>query len=244
MAIEINNLSSIHAYEKSAGLENANPDNQGRRALGQPEQANQAHQTNQANQPDLPEKASMQATQMTIRTERQASLVAHLFGDGTSASADSLKLTFQAAMGKINEVLSAEFGITEGDTAPISQEALKTQGGMEYWTPENTAKRIVDGSTAFLTSFQAANPELKGEDLINRFLAVVGGGITKGFDEAKGLLGDLNVLKGDIANNIESTFQLVQDGLHNFRNQQLGITETAVPVTETVKTDTTNSDKS
>ncbi|WP_019556626.1 DUF5610 domain-containing protein [Thiomicrorhabdus arctica] len=238
MAVEMNNLSSIQAYQKSAGLDHANTDNQGRRALGQPEQANQA------NQPDLPEQASLQATQATIRTERQASLVAHLFGDGKSASADSLKLTYQAAIEKINEVLSAQFGISEGegDTAPISKEALKTQGGMEYWTPENTAKRIVDGSTAFLTGFQAANPELKGEALMDRFMDVIGGGIAQGFDEAKGLLGDLDVLKGDIATNIESTFKLVQEGLQNFRNQYLGTTETAVPVTDTAKTktDTTN----
>ena len=246
MAVEMNNLSSIQAYQKSAGLENANPDNQGRRALGQSEQASQARQTNQANQPNLPEQASMQATQMTIRTERQASLVAHLFGDGTSVSADSLKLTFQAAMEKINEVLSAEFGISEDGTAPISNEALKAQGGMEYWTPENTAKRIVDGSTAFLSSFQAANPELEGEALMDRFIEVMSGGITQGFDEAKGLLGDLDVLKGDIASNIELTFKLVQDGLQNFRNQYLGITETAVPVTETVdaEMDSRNSDNS
>ena len=227
MAVEMNNLNSIQAYQKSAGLENAHSENQGRHTLGQPGHANQARETNQANQPELPEKASMQASQMTIRNERQASLVAHLFGDGTSASADSLKLTFQAAMEKLNEVLSAEFGIEEGGTAPISEEALKAQGGMEYWTPENTAKRIVDGSTAFLAGFQAANPELEGEALMDRFLEVVGGGIAQGFDEAKGLLGDLDVLKGDIADNIESTFTLVQDGLQNFRNQYLGITETA-----------------
>ncbi|MGM0541401.1 MAG: DUF5610 domain-containing protein [Pseudomonadota bacterium] len=242
MAIEINNLSSIQAYQKSAGFENENPDSQGRRALGQPVQANQTSQTDQANQPNLPEKASMQATQMTIRTERQASLVAHLFGDGASASTDSLKLTFQAAMEKINEVLGAQLDITEGGSAPISEEALKAQGGMEYWTPENTAKRIVDGSTSFLTGFQTANPDLEGEALMDRFIEVIGNGIAQGFDEATGVLGDLDVLKGDIANNIESTFKLVQEGLQNFRNQYLGITETALPITETAETDSTEND--
>jgi hypothetical protein len=227
MAVEINNASPIQAYQNSAGLDKTNPENQGRRALGQPIQANPASETNQAKQPELPEKASLEATQATMRTERQASLVTHLFGDGTSVTTDSLKLTFQAAMEKINEVLSAEYGIAEGDTAPISEETLKTQGGMEYWTPENTAKRIVDGSTAFLAGFQAANPDLEGEALINRFLEVVGGGITQGFDEAKGLLGDLDVLKGSIADNIESTYKLVQTGLQDFRDQFLGITETA-----------------
>ncbi len=226
MAIETNNLSSIQAYQKSASIEGANQSNRG---LSQAEQANQSKSA---------DKISPQATQETIRTERQASLVAHLFGDKNSASSDSLKLTYQAAMEKINEILSAEFGIEKGGTPPISNEALKAQGGMDYWSPENTAKRIVDGSTAFLASFQAANPKLEGEALIDRFLEVVGGGIAKGFEEAKGLLGGLDVLKGDIASNIESTFKLVQEGLQNFRSQYLGTLETVVaPETGKVKTD-------
>ena len=96
---------------------------------------------------------------------------------------------------------------------------------MEYWTPENTAKRIVDGATAFMTGFQSAHPELEGEELINKFLDVVGGGLTQGFDEAKGILGDLDVLKGDIADNVATTYKLVQDGMQNFKNQFLGITD-------------------
>jgi len=224
MAIDTNNLGSIQAYQKLAGLapEQANTDNKGKRVHGQPE---------------LPPKASIQATEMTIRNERQASLVAHLFGDGQSAASDSLKLTFQAAIEKINEVLMAEMPTSEeGDAntiAPISEEALTSQGGMEYWTPENTAKRIVEGATGFLSGFKAANPELGDEALMERFMEVVGGGLTQGFDEAKGLLSDLDVLKGDIADNIESTYQLVQDGMLNFKNQYLGVPE---PIDETANT--------
>lgn len=222
MAIEMNKLNSIQAYQNSARLENANPNNNGQSALGF------LDQVKQANKAELPEQASAQATQSSMRTERQASLVAHLFGDGKSANESSLKLTFQAAIEKLNEVLSAEFNLEDNAAAPISEETLKQQGGMEYWTPENTAKRIVDGSTAFLAGFQAANPELEGESLMDRFMEVVGGGVTQGFDEAKGLLGDLDVLEGDIAENIAKTYTLVQEGFQNFRNQYLGITETAV----------------
>ena len=226
MAIDTKNLGSIQAYQKLAGLapEQANPNNNGKRVHGQPE---------------MPEQASVQTSQMTIRNERQASLVAHLFGDGQTAETNSLKLTFQAAIEKINEVLMAEMpqpAEGETQTAPITEEAIKEQGGMEYWTPENTAKRIVDGATAFISGFQAAHPELEGEELINKFLEVVGGGVTQGFDEAKGILGDLDVLKGNIADNIATTFQLVQDGMQSFKNQFLGITdslaETANPSPE------------
>ncbi len=161
----------------------------------------------------------------SMKTAQQASLVAHLFGDGQSTNESALKLTFQAAIDKVNEILSAEFKLDEGAVAPISEDALKQQGGMEYWTPENTAKRIVDGSTAFFASFQAANPDLEGEALVDRFIEVMGGGVTQGFEEAKNILGDLKVLEGEISNNIDKTYALVQEGFQNFRNQYLGITD-------------------
>lgn len=203
MTIDINNANSIQSYKNT---ENQNVANQKRVS---------AEDTSEKIDPTQPSSLS------TMKTEQQASLIAHLFGDGQSANESSLKLTFQAAIEKLNEILSAEFGLTEGAAKPIGENTLKQQGGMEYWTPENTAKRIIDGSTAFFTAFQSANPELEGEALIDRFIEVVGGGVTKGFEEAKGLLGDMDVLEGSIADNIEKTYSLVQEGFQNFRNQFL-----------------------
>jgi len=202
MAIDINNNNPIQAYQNTI-----------KQPLATPE----------VNAKDSPNKIEASPLS-TMKTDQQASLIAHLFGDGKSASESSLKLTFQAAIEKLNEVLSAEFGLPEEAAAPISSEALKQQGGMEYWTPENTAQRIVDGSTAFFSAFQSANPELEGEALIDRFIEVVGGGVTQGFEEAKGLLGDMKVYEGNIADNIDKTYALVQEGFQNFRNQYLGIT--------------------
>lgn len=230
MAIDTKNLGSINAYQKLSTL---------------PTEQARTHNPNAVNNNEsFAEKTQLEANQMTIRNERQASLVAHLFGNGQSAETQSLKLTFQAAIDKLNEVLTADMPTTEdgeSNTAPISEEALKAQGGMEYWTPENTAKRIVSGATTFLPGFQALHPELEGEALMDKFLEVVGGGLTLGFDEAKGLLGDLDVLKGDIADNVDSTYQLVQDGLQNFKNQFLGINnssdETPLMASETDNTE-------
>ncbi len=218
MAIDINKANPVQAYQSNANLN----------ALNQSDKSNKLDSTQ--SEPSTP------ITATELKTAQQASLIAHLFGNGNSASESSLKLTYQAAIEKINEVLSAEFGLTEEATAPISEEALKQQGGMEYWTPENTAKRIVDGSTAFFSAFQSANPDLEGEALIDRFIEVMGGGVTKGFEEAKGLLGDLDVLEGSIADNIEKTYALVQEGFQDFRNQYLGIsdehnTEASSPIT-------------
>ena len=206
MAIDINKANPIQAYQNNANL---NPVKQ-----------------SDTTKPVDPTEAKTPSTSSELKTAQQASLIAHLFGDGQSINENTLKLTYQAAIEQLNEVLSAELNQTEEATAPISAETLKQQGGMEYWTPENTAQRIVEGSTAFFSAFQAANPELEGEALVDRFIEVIGGGVSKGFEEAKGLLGDLDVLEGSIADNIEKTYTLVQEGFQNFRNQYLATNNT------------------
>lgn len=206
MAIDINKANPIQAYQNNANL---SPVNQ-----------------NDKSKPVDSTEPKTASTSSELKTAQQASLIAHLFGDGQSTNENTLKLTYQAAIEQLNETLSAELNLAEGVASPISAETLKQQGSMEYWTPENTAKRIVDGSTAFFSAFQAANPELEGKALVDRFIEVVGGGVTKGFEEAKDLLGDLDVLEGNIANNIEKTYTLVQEGFQNFRNQYLGISDT------------------
>jgi hypothetical protein len=216
MAIDINNTNPIQAYQKTANQNIAG------QKVADPE--------NTTNKIDPTETSSLS----TMKTDQQASLIAHLFGDGKSANESSLKLTFQVAIDEINKILSSEFGLTEGVATPISEETLKQQGGMEYWTPENTAQRIVDGSTAFFAAFQSANPDLEGEALIDRFIEVVGGGVTQGFEEAKNLLGDMKVLEGSIADNIDKTYTLVQEGFQNFRNQYLGISNITDVDTTTV----------
>ena len=219
MAIDINNTNPVQAYQNTA-----------KQPLATPKEVNSVVPTNQT---DPTEPSSLS----TMKTNQQASLIAHLFGDGKSANENSLKLTFQAAIEKLNEILSAELGLTEDASAPISEETLKQQGGMEYWTPENTAQRIVDGSTAFFTAFQSANPDLEGEALVDRFIEVVGGGVTQGFEEAKDLLGDMKVLEGSIADNIDKTYALVQEGFQNFRNQYLGLSNVADADTTPSKSD-------
>ncbi|RUM90448.1 MAG: hypothetical protein DSZ27_08945 [Thiomicrospira sp.] len=191
----------LMAYQKLAGHDNRN------------EQAQSANKSEQH-----PGQGQIKADQMTIRNERQASLVAHLFGDSSKAIENSLKMTFQAAIEKLNETLTPELGENA-----ISQEALKKQGGMEYWTPENTAGRIVSGATAFLPAFQKAHPELEGEALMQEFMSVVGGGLQQGFDEAQGILSDLNVFDGQVKETFSATTDLVSKGMENFRREFLSL---------------------
>ncbi|WP_024850765.1 DUF5610 domain-containing protein [Hydrogenovibrio kuenenii] len=177
------------------------------------------------------------------KSSQQSSIVTSLFSNKESAPSDALKMTYQAAISKLNEILSADAKATgetstdksknNSDTAPISEKNLKKQGGIEYWSPENTANRIVSGSTAFLNGFQKIHPELQGQALMDKFNEVVGGGLKQGFDEAKGILSDLKVFDGQIKDNFNSTWDLVTKGMTDFTNKYLGITPTQTASTDT-----------
>ena len=219
MAIDTKNFGPIQAYQKLTEL------NESKLNQSSPNGSEQSKGVENAL-----ERVSSNVTKAEMRVEQQASLVSHLFGDGATTLNSAMKITYQSAIEKLNEILMANQELTaatdgaqklDNTVNPISEEALQSQGGMEYWTPENTAKRIVEGASAFFASFQTANPELEGEALMDKFIDVVGGGLSKGFDEARSILGDLNVLEGDISDNIDLTYGLVQDGLETYQKEFL-----------------------
>lgn len=218
MAIDTKNIGPIQAYQKLTEL------NENKHIKG-----NDSDPTKGI--ANALEKVANNVSKTEMRVEQQASLVSHLFGDGSTTLNSSMKITYQSAIEKLNEILMADMGFTTNGeeissdesetTKPISEEALQSQGGMEYWTPENTAKRIVEGASGFFEGFKKAHPELEGEALMNHFMDVVGGGLTQGFEEARGILDDLNVLEGSIAENIDLTYDLVQQGMQSYQKDFL-----------------------
>jgi hypothetical protein len=160
----------------------------------------------------------MKFDQIAIRNENQASLVAHLFGNSDEAIGNALKMTYQSAITNLNDILAPDLGENA-----ISLENLEKQGGMEYWSPENTADRILSGATGFLEGFKKVHPELEGEELMNKFMEVVGGGLQQGFDEAQGILEELKVFDGMVKDNFTATTDLVNKGMENFRRDYLGL---------------------
>jgi hypothetical protein len=151
----------------------------------------------------------------TADIEQHSSIVSHFFDDKTAVNSDSMKLTYQAAIEKINELMSIET-----DAEFISQKKLE-QSGIEYWSPTNTANRIIEEASFFLSAFKKANPELEGKDLMDKFNEVIGGGLKQGFTEAEKILGDLKVFDGEVKDNFAKTFSLVEQGMLDFRNTQL-----------------------
>lgn len=62
-------------------------------------------------------------------------------------------------------------------------------------------------------------------DAAKKFSKIIGGGIDKGFVEARKILDGLQVLENDIASNINLTYDLVQDGLQTFIDKYAGVKE-------------------
>lgn len=120
---------------------------------------------------------------------------------------EAMALLYRTALDGINEALKAELG----DNA--IQKAYEQ--GLDV-SPEVTADRIVQMSTAFFDAFYSSRQHMSPDEALEAFVDVIGRGIDQGFAEARQILDGLNVLEGDIASNIDRTYQLVQQGLQDF----------------------------
>lgn len=85
-------------------------------------------------------------------------------------------------------------------------------------SPEATAQRIVSLSTGGFARFMGANPDLDKQAALQAFMEEIKNGIEQGFKESRDILDNLEYLEGDIASNINKTYDLVQNGLEEFIN--------------------------
>ncbi|MBW8183384.1 DUF5610 domain-containing protein [Shewanella nanhaiensis] len=125
-----------------------------------------------------------------------------------SSSNEPLVLLYRAAIEAINEELAPSMG----------ENALQTayDNGVDT-SPEATADRIVSFATNFFSLYQEQNSNMSFDEQLTSFMEIIGGAIDQGFDEAKDILNGLQVLEGDIADGVEQTYSLVQDGLLAFK---------------------------
>ena len=122
-----------------------------------------------------------------------------------NASNEPLALVLKSALTGINEQLAPQFG----------ENAIQNAASQDN-SPDGTAGRIVSLSTAFFQAFKDKNPGLSDDAAAKKFLDTIKGGIEQGFKEARDILGGLKVLNGDVASNIDKTYDLVQQGLAKF----------------------------
>lgn len=121
---------------------------------------------------------------------------------------EPMALLYKTALDAINEALDPT-----QETKPI-QTAYDNQVDV---SPEATASRIVSLATGFFHAYQQQNPEIVVEESLNEFMSIISGGIDQGFKDARDILDNLSVLDGKIATDIDSTYDLVQEGLNHFK---------------------------
>jgi len=161
---------------------------------------------------------SVEKTEPKISVYQQAkkmqdvAILAASKSNSNSVANSPMELLYKTAIEEINKQLEPSLG----------KNAVQStyESGLDV-TPEATAQRIVQGSTAFYQAFKEQNSELGEEESLNEFLSVISSGIDKGFEEAKDILDSLSVLEGDIETNIDLTYDYVQQSLSNFKEQLL-----------------------
>ncbi|WP_337840964.1 DUF5610 domain-containing protein [Rheinheimera sp.] len=130
----------------------------------------------------------------------------------TGQDNNSLKLLYKTALEGINRELEEEFGPNAAEK--IKQSEVDT-------SPEATAERIVSFATAFYQKYKEQTPDMTEEERLDKFLSIVGGGVDTGFADAREILDGLGVLGGKVADDIDKTYGLIQDGFARFRESIL-----------------------
>ncbi|MGI5308235.1 DUF5610 domain-containing protein [Rheinheimera sp. WS51] len=129
-----------------------------------------------------------------------------------SSNNDSLSLLYKTALEGINAELEPIMGTNAAQK--IYDSGIDT-------SPEATAERIVSFATAFYGKYKEQNPGKSEEENLESFLKVIGGGIEKGFADAKNILKGLQVYEGEVESGVDKTYGLVMDGLASFREKML-----------------------
>jgi len=123
-----------------------------------------------------------------------------------SAGNDPLALLLKSAINGINEELAPTLG----------KDAIQNAAATQDNSPEATAGRIVQLSTAFYDAFRQQKGLDDSEETRKQFIDVIQGGFEKGFKEAQDVLEGLKVLGGDVAAGIDKTYGLVLKGYQDF----------------------------
>lgn len=162
-----------------------------------------------ANKEDKVKQADGSTGQMSVndrsKLQLNAAILQASMNVSISSQSDPLALVYKSAITSINEALQADFG----------DDAVQKAASQDN-SAEATANRIVSLSTGFFEAFKKQNPGMDNDAALEKFMGTIQGGMEKGFSEARDILKGLNVLQGDIAGNIDKTYELVQKGYADF----------------------------
>lgn len=144
-------------------------------------------------------------TREKLQSQLNTAIVQSSLSVSISSGNEPLALLYKSAISSLNETLQADFG----------ENAIQNAAGQDN-SPEATAQRIVQLSTGFFEAYKQQHPGEDDSATLKKFMDTIKGGFEQGFKEASDILGGLKVLNGDIASNVQKTYDLVQKGYADF----------------------------
>lgn len=148
------------------------------------------------------------------REERNTMILEANYSVSLQSKDNPSSTLFKRAIDAINKELEPTLGKN------AVQKAFDS--GIDF-SPEATAERIVSFATSFFPLYQQ-NHQDEGNSLeqqLDDFIDLVGGGVDKGFGEAKDILTGLDVFNGEVEENANKTYDLIYEGFDTFKQNIL-----------------------
>jgi|GEM_PF-1032854 len=160
--------------------------------------------------------------QAESRLAANQGLLQAMFGKADSRNENAQKINYQEVVTQLEQLLRDELDDEDFSLEALAAKTSGVEGQEDYWSPENTADRIVVGATSYFEAFKKQHPDLSEEEALEKFMDVITPAIEKGFNEAQKILQGFEVFEGDVKANAEKTLELVYGKLDAFRERILG----------------------
>ncbi|MBE0508663.1 MAG: DUF5610 domain-containing protein [Marinospirillum sp.] len=180
-----------------------------------------------ANKPNAAKDSKLEsaipANAQEAKLQMNKGLLQAMFGKPETRDSNAMRIFYQEVVTQLEDVLRQELGDDNFSLQKLADKTSGIEGQEDYWSPENTADRIVTGATGYFETFKKQHPNLSHEEQVEKFLSIISPAIDKGMGEAVNILEGFDVFDGDIKDNALKTQELVHDKLDAFRDRMLGL---------------------
>ncbi|HEO70863.1 MAG TPA: hypothetical protein ENN80_06320 [Candidatus Hydrogenedentes bacterium] len=167
------------------------------------------------------------SAQATEGQEKAAGLgdILDIGGKGPLSREEAMAMVLERTFAKLRAAagLDSEDGVGEGALAKLrgvvnqARAALGIpEGVMLDTSPEATAGRIADFALGAFDKWLERHPGLAEDEAREQFALFIGGAISQGIEEARGILSALQALTPQVNQDIDTTWGIIQERLQNF----------------------------
>lgn len=139
---------------------------------------------------------------------------------GLDDDLEAAKKSVSAVFDRVREKITNTFGLRgadkDGAVQLLPPDDATGNEVLAFFSPENTAKRIVDFATGFFGAYSQNHSGRSNEENAAKFSALITDAVKTGFAGAQKVLGNPDE-ESEIGKNIEKTFQLVLQGIEEFQ---------------------------